>query len=270
MIRLLGIHGKALSGKDILANILVKTYGFKKIAFADRIKHFCHVYFEVPKEHLYEKKTKQSRAILQGLGECTRKELNKIANELIPLEMGQVPSMGVSGFPKWIENYGIKYFSVEPSDLTTRKIYPRIILSGINNFFSSNIEELLEISNSDSSDVWVNYLKKDIQDELTFRNQDQVYVVSDVRYKNEKEFILQNNGKVIKIIRTDRPKIETGYNHSSEIDLDSDFDFYYTIMNRKKSNWQNEMEQAALNIVKKLLHDGFLTEEDKKGFMINV
>jgi hypothetical protein len=39
---IIGLTGYAQSGKDTLANILVEEYGFKRVAFADKIRQFLY------------------------------------------------------------------------------------------------------------------------------------------------------------------------------------------------------------------------------------
>jgi hypothetical protein len=50
---IIAVHGFKQSGKDTLADLLVKEYGFKKVAFADKLKDALHVIFNVPKEDLW-------------------------------------------------------------------------------------------------------------------------------------------------------------------------------------------------------------------------
>lgn len=50
---LIAIHGFKQSGKDTLADLLVREYGFKKVAFADRLKEALHLIFDVPRDWLW-------------------------------------------------------------------------------------------------------------------------------------------------------------------------------------------------------------------------
>ena len=65
---IIGISGKAGSGKDTVADILVKEFGFKKFVFADALKEMVMKHFGLTYEECYGKKTECSRRILQGLG----------------------------------------------------------------------------------------------------------------------------------------------------------------------------------------------------------
>ena len=52
-IKLIGIHGKARSGKDTFANFLVENHGFTKMAFADPIKWAVASAFGIPLGEVY-------------------------------------------------------------------------------------------------------------------------------------------------------------------------------------------------------------------------
>ena len=51
--RLIGITGRARSGKDTVADILVRDHGFAKIAFADHLKRCCRDIFGFTDEQLW-------------------------------------------------------------------------------------------------------------------------------------------------------------------------------------------------------------------------
>ena len=50
---IIGISGKKQSGKDTIANELVRKNLAVKFSFADRLKQFCNIHFNVPKECLW-------------------------------------------------------------------------------------------------------------------------------------------------------------------------------------------------------------------------
>ena len=70
---LIGISGKAHSGKDTVADILVNRYGFIKMAFADSLKGLVQQHYGFKKEDLWtDYKTEEVRRILQGTGELIK------------------------------------------------------------------------------------------------------------------------------------------------------------------------------------------------------
>jgi hypothetical protein len=86
---IIGLTGYAQSGKDTVANILVKNYGYTRIAFADKIREFLYetnpMYDSVVGEPLFvrakvdrdgweeAKKSPQIRRLLQNSGVAARK-----------------------------------------------------------------------------------------------------------------------------------------------------------------------------------------------------
>lgn len=50
---IIGLAGKLESGKDTIADYLVKEYGYTKMAFADNLKHMCMKVFDLTCEQCY-------------------------------------------------------------------------------------------------------------------------------------------------------------------------------------------------------------------------
>lgn len=70
---IIGIAGKAHSGKDTMANYLVGYQGFKQYAFADVLKSIIVDNFDVHTEELWcSTKTQEVRKLLQGTGTILR------------------------------------------------------------------------------------------------------------------------------------------------------------------------------------------------------
>jgi len=71
---IIGIHGKARSGKTTAANHLIAQYGFMRMSFADALKEAAHLIFGISMVELYsDKKSEFTRDVLQKLGtDCCR------------------------------------------------------------------------------------------------------------------------------------------------------------------------------------------------------
>lgn len=65
---LIGISGKQGTGKDVVGDHLVDGYGFKKYAFADKLKQISMELWGLSYEECYTNKTERSRFIMQKLG----------------------------------------------------------------------------------------------------------------------------------------------------------------------------------------------------------
>lgn len=66
-IKLIGIHGKARSGKDTMANFLVENHGFTKMAFADPIKWAVSSAFGIPVNEVYSDEFKEMTHPVWGM-----------------------------------------------------------------------------------------------------------------------------------------------------------------------------------------------------------
>ena len=147
-VKLIGIVGKAMSGKDTIGKHLIDNYNFNRRAFADPLKTMCMKHFDLTHTECYVKKTENSRFLLQHVGCMMRDEVD--------------------------------------------------------------------------DDYWLNKLFENVPES-------ELVVVTDVRFKNEANRILYENGQLWKVVRDNNPEIETGADHASEVDLD-DFDDYHHII----------------------------------------
>lgn len=164
---LIGLHGKAQSGKSTVAKRLVELHGFRELSFAAPIKK-----------------------IAVDLFNMTQKQVNGDEKEVEDSRYGFTP--------RWLlQHLGTEVF---------RKLYP---------------------------DIWVDYALRKYREAmesherlLRLRKSDMqgspCYVISDVRFRNEKARIEQEGGVVWKILRPDHGGASIGIEgHSSEHDLDS-------------------------------------------------
>jgi hypothetical protein len=83
---IIGLGYKARSGKDTIAEYLVRVYGFRRVAFADSLKEACRQIFSFTDEQLYGDKKEvvdsywevTPRYVLQKVGtECMREGYDK-------------------------------------------------------------------------------------------------------------------------------------------------------------------------------------------------
>lgn len=268
-MKLIGIHGKARSGKDELCNILCQTFGFKRVAFADKVKNLCMLYYNLSFEEVAVKKTKTSRLILQGVGDCGREHTNYVCNLFLAAQHDTTLSdlnIGLSGYPIWVEKICMKCFNLTKSEISPKrkKKFVKLVLDGTRKMFEREWRNFHSVTKGHEKLIWVNYLEEKI-----LKDPSGIYVVSDIRYKNEKSFV-EENGKTIHLIRTDNPEIESGADHSSENDLLESGDWFYEIINDHKADWRIKLVQSATNLVRKLDSINFFSNQEKNKFMINI
>ncbi len=257
-MRVIGLHGKARSGKDEVADILHKAFGFTKCSFAKRVKELGIRYFQLTEDECFGSKTKESRMILQGIGNSVRE------NCFIVKEMMQAGKTGISTYPLWTEALAIHEFNVDEKDLSSkRKKIVRGILNGIYEMYTKHLEEFFDVSQGNPKDYWVSYL-------FNLLDEEAVYVIQDVRYENEYIKLSLIGGKRIHIIRVDAPEIEFGANHESEVQLDGMLDWDFVIYNTHDKDWRTSLSQQVSNMVRKVNSTNFFLPSDIDKFNANI
>lgn len=245
-MRIIGVSGKARSGKDEFAKMLCEAFGFKQMSFADKVKKFGIAYFGLTHQEAYVKKTPFSRRVLQGVGNSIRQfGLSELNDDLY-------------------KQIAVQEFGVNEKSVNRKTKNNLLILSGIKQMLEENRQLIIDTCGVDSSNLfWVDFLFNSLDDSS-------VYVISDVRYKNEASRIVANHGRNIRIDRIDKPEIEAGAQHISEIDLDDFTGWDYTIMNEHKKNWKELLLLDSINMVRKFQSQGFFTQNDTKKFKLNI
>lgn len=148
MANIVGIVGLINSGKNTVAEILVKNHGFIQDSFAASLKDACSVIFDWPRE------------MLEGDTEESRK-------------WREIPDNW------WSDNLGIADFS------------PRLALQLI----GTDV-----IRDNFSDKIWFLTIKNKIR-----KNTDKKFVISDVRFPNELDFIRENGGYILRVTRGKNP-----------------------------------------------------------------
>jgi hypothetical protein len=187
----IGIHGKARSGKDTLAEFLINHFRdkydqlFFKNAFADELKRMCQKEFDLSNEQLW--------------GDEKEEPDKRYYKPISPNSCG----LGLSKLPS-------RYWTAREIMQEVGAFYRKIDY----NFWLRKIE------------TYVNLLKKLKEDPIKPGVVNGV-IITDVRYKNESDYI-KKNGILIKIIRDDRAGVH-GSDHASETNLDDLPDDYFDI-----------------------------------------
>lgn len=173
------IHGKAKSGKDTVADYLVKKFNAKKLWYAKAIKDYAMKYFHFTHDEVYHKKNVHSRRALLGIGDMFRDKVNQFY---------------------WL-------------NLMISKIVSEVI-HGQMNFVLSDCrleEEIVEIYRA-FYDVNKIFLKDDIVDYMRIRDGCNGSIAGTVRVPEIECYS-------ISVTRENCPDIECGADHSTENDL---------------------------------------------------
>jgi phosphomevalonate kinase len=111
------------------------------------------------------------------------------------------------------------------------------------------------------NDYWVTYLRNKIlsnaiiqKDESDNLGKGVIVFITDVRFKNEADWIKSVGGFVIRIDRKDNKFYKNPDNHQSEIELDEYDKFDWTIVNNHTLEVLEYATKIALNHIKKKLN----------------
>lgn len=233
---IVGLSGVAGSGKDFIADLLVKNHGFVKVALADPLKRICQDVFEFSEEQLWgpsEKRNQPDKRYFTG----------RVRDRIVDHEDARClcyltkASEGDSSEPTAEEM------------LEYRKIYltPRFALQFLGTEWGRNcypqvwIDYTLRIAKKLLSADNYQYSSKNglWQDAENSYSKPNGVVISDVRFANEMEAIQSEGGKVIRIISDRATTLRgTAALHASEQEQkeipDSFFD--YLLYNRVDLN----------------------------------
>jgi hypothetical protein len=178
---IISVSGKKASGKDTLANLLVKKHGFTKISLADPLRDLCCKVFDIPMEWFLDRDKKDSS--MPSTIELDYKQLDNIA-DYVENNWGFVVTNEMR--EQMDLSYGV--------ELET----PRDILKFVGT-------ELLRKHLRD--DLWIVLALSRIKDI------GQKVVVADVRFDNERDVFRRAGGTLVLI---KRPDVEVEDNHISE------------------------------------------------------
>jgi len=137
-------------------------------------------------------------------------------------------------FSRVVKHFGETYFGVDPK--TKNKELFRFVWQGIGKMMREEVQK----------DYWI---QQEYQEYLKDKNlYDNILgVVTDVRYRNEADFFVQNNFPLIRIYR---PGVFSSDSHESEVELDN-YNFDYVIVNDGsiedlKQKWKTTLESINL------------------------
>jgi hypothetical protein len=161
--KLIGIHGKARSGKDTCADHLVTRYAnFHQEAFADTLKQACSIIFGVP---------------LHKFHDDVLKEKDAFPWEVSPRKMAQFVGTEVvrEGFSRFLDVHEATQFWITRMEMKLRGT------TGERKYTPEN-----------------------------------TIILTDVRFQNEYDWIIENNGTIIHLTRPGADGIVGIANHASE------------------------------------------------------
>lgn len=204
MVKLIGVVGKAGSGKDSFADILVQEHNYCKIAFADPLKRYCMDLFGFTEEQLWgpsinrsipDKRYKTYEVQLEpSAGELSHAVADLMTQYLTPREALQ--KIGTDGVRASYEDAWVDYFLRTVNLLMSSNIYRYKKTIGVYSVIDPSYIELF--SGKYPTGI----------------------INSDVRFCNEAKKIKQAEGLLVKIIRPGAGLKGNHGQHSSETEQD--------------------------------------------------
>lgn len=197
--------GKRRSGKDTASDVLIKKFGFSKISLAHAVKTLCSDVFLEHSDKFFDDMLKDMKIPLFNLTTINYVSLESSMKRL----------------------YGYTYTT--PYDLMEK-------LSKVN---LDTPRAILQIIGTDlirtclGNDIWLEIATKELS---SFND----YVISDTRFRNEREFF-KSKGAIVCLIK--RPELSNKDSHISENDLGEEDEYSIIIRNdSKKESFEEQVE----------------------------
>lgn len=224
---IVGISGKAGSGKDAVAQHLVTKYGYAQIAWADTVKRMASDIFMFTEEQLWGPSDnrnevdhrfssaevwEKSRA---RMGTCGKRWISELTGA--PEGCQRVFEIFLT-LVDWFDGLQASYPELSPrialqtlgTEWGRAHIYPNVWVD-----YTMNVTRQLL-----SYDPYSVYLRTQGLHEVDKDPNIQGVVISDIRFENELNAIPAAGGYLIKLVRPETAKSDAIFHHSSESDQD--------------------------------------------------
>jgi len=188
---IVALSGVKFSGKDTVAEGLIRSHGFKRIGLADKLKDICAEVFDIERLHMDIPELKETPFVIPKRITVTR--IDHLLRTLL--------------------RDGFEF----DFDKTLTEILSKF--EGIN---LTSIRDTLQTVGTDicrnhvKDDIWLEYIKN------TIRDHDGNVVITDARFENERLF-LREMGAVLILVT--RPGYDSGGSHISENQLGNEDDY---------------------------------------------
>jgi len=207
----IGVSGRASSGKDTFADILVRDYGFTKLSFADPMKLICQEIFDFTHDQLWgdSKHRDIPDTRYRILGTCPHCRQEMVPT---PYALGTTP---------------VAWTCTVCSESLSAFLTPRLALQTLGTEWGRTLYPA----------VWTDKLQRDIE-----RNSHKRWVITDIRFRNE--LVVANAlGPTVRLLRG-----KTTTNHVSENELTDEDDYTIKVPNQTDPTL-GEIERGVIRAV---------------------
>lgn len=194
---IVSFSGVKFSGKDTAAEGLIRSYKFRRVGLADRLKDICSNVFEISRKDMDDPAKK----------EVTFKDPIYITTDHV------LHLLDILRNDKFLFDF----------EVTCKEICKNFIGK-----FLTSIRDMLQTVGTDicrtyiKDDIWLDYIK------TTVSNSTSDIVVTDARFKNERDY-LKELGAVLILVK--RPGMQSNSTHISENQLGNENDYDVIINN---------------------------------------
>jgi hypothetical protein len=194
---IIAFSGVKFAGKDTAAEVLIRSYGFKRIGLADKLKDICSDVFNVPRQHM---------------DDPTMKE----APFTIPVS---ISSIHVDTLLRTLARDGYAFEFYSTYEILCENFMGKILTS---------IRDMLQTVGTDicrtfiQDDIWLSYVKTAV------KIREVPIVITDARFKNERDY-LKSLGAVLVLVK--RSGLSNVSSHISENQLGEDSDYDVIVNN---------------------------------------
>lgn len=194
---IIAFSGVKFAGKDTAAEVLIRSYGFKRIGLADKLKDICSKVFGVPRQDMDNPSLKE-----------------------VPFETPvTITNTNILDLLETISNDGF-VFDLEKTTLEVCKNFYGKILTSIRDMLQTVGTDICRTFVQD--DIWLAYVKNIVKTRVV------PIVITDARFKNERDY-LKSLGAVLVLVK--RPELSNTSSHISENQLGEDHDYDVIVNN---------------------------------------
>lgn len=243
-MKIFAVSGWKGSGKDMVADYLVRERGFKRVSFADKLKDIVAEQFDVPRTHLDSVQHKEAPILSMPVD--PKDEYSRMINEYLYKQFRYADGGAPTGFR--YENgkfLGVRLMNVMETEIigeqeTIGEYVRKSVTEQL--YWTPRALAILEGSTkrSANSNYWVERAVKNL-------DPDKNYVISDARFKNElAQLNISAPGAVVEV-RINRFH-DVNSTDASERDLD-DYQFENVINNMQDQGVTREAVYAQVEAI---------------------